>query len=131
MLNGLKSGGVREQLTLDDPNVYKVTATMRHFALVLDVTKDEVHYFADGELVGTISGKGSKWEGWMKEVDCQEITAESYVGFAGRAPGVFGPAGLLAMLVLEFAIYHLIMQNLAIQHALCSIYYALMSLPAQ
>ena len=85
MLNGLKSGGVRERLTLDDPNVYKVTATMRHFALVLDVTKDEVHYFADGELVGTISGKGSKWEGWMKEVDCQEITAESYVGFAGRA----------------------------------------------
>jgi hypothetical protein len=73
---------------------YFYSSDLRHFALVVDVTNDHVTFYVDGEVAGMFSLIGDNLaEGWLREIDCQSVTSDSYVGLLGRAPGVFGAGG--------------------------------------
>lgn len=77
-----------------NPEAYFYSSDLRHFALVVDVTNDVVTFYVDGEFAGMVSLIGdSRAEGWLKEIDCQNVTSDSYVGLLGRVPGVFGAGG--------------------------------------
>ena len=91
--NPLRHSGGRS-VRVKNPGAYFYSSDLRHFALVVDVTNDVVTVYVDGEFAGMVSLIGdNRAEGWLREIDCQEVTSDSYVSLLGRVPGVLGAGG--------------------------------------
>ena len=70
------------------------TRALRHMGVVINIDKDSVAFYLDGQLVVEDSLKGTIAEGWLKELDCMRDGPDNYAPLFGRPPGIWGPTGL-------------------------------------